>query len=129
MSRRDISNKEDVRELVYSFYEDVRDDQLIGPFFTEYVSIDWEMHLPKMVDFWESVLFATHSYQGNPMRKHLILHQDHPLEAIHFNRWLELFERKVDELFEGNRAELAKQRANSIAMLIQHKINQKINFS
>ena len=37
-------------------------------------------------------------------------------------RWLQLFTSTVDELFEGEKAELAKQRAMSIATVMQLKL-------
>jgi hemoglobin len=32
--------------------------------------VNWEKHLPKMYIFWESVLFATVKFDGNPMGAH-----------------------------------------------------------
>jgi len=40
----------------------------------------------------------------------------------HFQRWIHLFTETVDELFEGNTSELAKQRATSIATVMQIKM-------
>ncbi|OPZ14298.1 MAG: hypothetical protein BWZ05_02362 [Bacteroidetes bacterium ADurb.BinA245] len=40
----------------------------------------------------------------------------------HFNRWIELFTKTVDDLFEGTNATTIKQRAMSIATVMQIKI-------
>jgi len=40
----------------------------------------------------------------------------------HFQKWLLLFTETVDQLFEGEKAELAKQRATSIATVMQIKM-------
>jgi len=44
------------------------------------------------------------------------------LKAEHFDRWLLLFKSTVDENFDGEKAELAKQRAMSIATIMQLNI-------
>jgi len=41
----------------------------------------------------------------------------------HFQRWLEIFEQTVDELFAGEMADAAKIRAKMIA----HSLNQNLN--
>ncbi|MDO6430566.1 group III truncated hemoglobin [Flavitalea sp. BT771] len=120
--KRDIENKEDIRELIDAFYEKVRNDVVIGPIFNDVVKVDWKHHLPVMYDFWENVLFQTGGYTGNPMVTHMQLHQRHPLSGVHFDQWIRLFTRTVDELFEGRNAEIARQRAMSIARLMQVRL-------
>jgi hemoglobin len=63
-------------------------------------------------------------YDGNPMKIHLDLHFQEPLTKAHFDRWLAHFNSTVDELFEGPKAHLAKERALSIATVMQIKIAQ-----
>ena len=72
--------------LVEGFYARVRDDALIGPIFAGRIT-DWAPHLAQMKLFWSSVALSTGVYQGRPMAKHLPL----PIDARHFDRWLELF--------------------------------------
>src|SRR6185369_12621197 len=113
--KQDIQNKSDIKILVDSFYEKVRRDKEIGYLFNDVAKVNWEHHLPRMYDFWENVIFQTGSFTGNPMVAHARLHQQSPLTEAHFNRWKQLFYGTVDELFEGNNAVLAKERAHSIA--------------
>jgi hemoglobin len=47
------------------------------------------------------------------------------LSKAHFDRWVELFHGTVDELFAGEKAEMAKQRATLIAWTIQNKTGVK----
>jgi len=54
----------------------------------------------------------------------LTLHQQSPLQKQHFETWLKYFNESVDELFEGEKAFLAKERALSIATVMQIKISQ-----
>jgi hemoglobin len=58
------------------------------------------------------------------MQPHMNLHQKSPLEKHHFETWLGYFKQTVDELFEGEKAFLAKERATSIATVMQIKIKQ-----
>lgn len=122
--KRDIETRSDVVDLVNVFYGKVRPDKTIGFFFSTVKQVDWEKHLPVMVDFWQNIIFHTGGYTGNPMRIHMNLHGQSPMKKEHFERWLQLFVATVDELFEGEKAEQAKQRALSIATVMQSKIAQ-----
>lgn len=120
--KKNIENREDIKLLVNNFYHKVKADPVIGFIFTQMVKINWEQHLPVMYDFWENTLFYTGGYNGNPMAIHQRLNQQIPLKAEHFQQWINLFTSTVDELFTGEKAELAKQRAISIATVMQIKI-------
>ena len=63
-------------------------------------------------------------YRGNPMEVHRLLNQREPLKKEHFERWKKLFLETIGEHFEGEKAELARQRAVSIATMIQIKIQE-----
>lgn len=118
----DIQNREDIIRLVNTFYEKVKVDPAIGHFFTRVIQVNWEKHLPVMYDFWENILFYTGSYSGNPMTVHKALNERSPLANEHFERWLSLFCQTADELFEGPKTNLIKERALSIATVMQIKI-------
>ena len=63
----DIESKDDIILLVNEFYTKIQIDPIIGYIFTDVAKLDWNVHLPKMYSFWESILFGTGSYKGNPM--------------------------------------------------------------
>lgn len=117
----DIRNREDIALLVNRFYDQVKEDTVIGYLFNDVAKVNWEAHLPVMYDFWESIIFQKPVYSGNPMPVHMALHGKSPLTAEHFSRWKELFLKTVNDLFEGPNAELARQRAVSIATMMQIK--------
>src|ERR1700754_4186708 len=117
--KKDITDRSDIQLLIDSFYEKVKKDPLIGYLFNEVAKVDWPHHLPRMYDFWESVIFQTAGFNGNPMAAHIRLHQQSPLKKEHFEQWLTLFKQTVDEHFEGEKAELARQRAVSIGTVMQ----------
>lgn len=122
--KKDIENREDLLLLVTRFYEKLLGDPAISYIFTDIAGISLEHHLPVLVDFWDSVLFQSDTYRKNAMQPHLDLHRRSPFTAQHFEAWLRYFRETVDELFEGETAFIAKERAGSIATVMQIKIKQ-----
>ena len=120
-----LNGRDEVKTLVDRFYQKVDMDDLLSPVFNEVAQINWEHHLPKMYDFWETVLFGAQKFKGNPMDTHIKLSRKTRLTQAHFDRWLELFYTTVNENFTGEKAEEAKIRARSIAGIMQHKINEQ----
>lgn len=120
----DIENREDIIQLVDAFYNKVLKNNTIGFIFNDIAKIDLEKHIPKMYDFWETTLFHKAVYKGNPMVIHTDLNKKSPLKKTHFDEWIKLFNDTVDELYHGEKAELAKTRALSIATVMQIKISQ-----
>lgn len=123
--KKDITTREDIELLVTSFYDKVKADPVIGYIFTTAFKINWNKHLPVMFNFWENTIFFTGSYTGNPINSHRHVNKVLPLKEEHFKQWVHLFTQTVDELFEGDKARLAKQRATSIAAVMQIKVLQK----
>jgi hemoglobin len=122
--KKDIENREDIYRLVKSFYNKLLADPTISYLFTDVSKINLEEHLPVLVDFWDMVLFQHDTYRKNAMQPHMILNQKSPLQKQHFETWLTYFKATVDELFEGEKAFMAKERATSIATVLQIKIAQ-----
>lgn len=120
--KKDIESKEDIMILVNSFYNHVRRDKVLGPIFNDIAKIDWNAHLPKMYDFWETVLLHKASYKGNTLQVHLDLNNTYKLLGSHFDHWLLLFKTTVNEFFEGPVAQVAINKADSIATVIQIKM-------
>ncbi len=122
--RRDIQNREDLLLLMQEFYKKLLTDDSISYLFTDIAKINLAHHLPVLVDFWDSLLFQSDTYRKNAMQPHLHLHQQSPLQPHHFETWLRYFKSTVDELFNGEKVFLAKERATSIATVMQIKIKQ-----
>jgi hemoglobin len=68
-----------------------------------------------MCDFWETVLLRVGLYHRNALRPHSRLNEQVRLTPAHFERWLSLWTRTVDERHQGKKAELAKTQAARIA--------------
>ena len=118
---KDIVSQDDIQQLVNSFYDKVKTSE-IGFFFEEIAKVNWEKHLPKMYIVWESVLFATVKFDGNPMGAHFPINEIIPMEKKHFEAWLKLWKETVDENFFGKMAESAKNKAENIAKLMSFKM-------
>lgn len=103
-----------IERLVRAFYDKVRDDALLGPVFEERIA-DWEPHLQRMCAFWSSVALMSGRYHGQPMEKHMPL----PVDARHFDRWLELFAKTADEVCPPAAAAHFVERANRIATSLE----------
>lgn len=114
----DILNIEDVKLLVNTFYDKVRNDNLLAEIFNDRIQDNWQVHLEKMYRFWQTVLLNEHTYYGSPFPPHAKL----PVVQIHFDRWLFLFFETIDEKFEGEKAKEAKWRAEKMAEMFYHKI-------
>lgn len=115
---KEIISLDDIKKLVDTFYDKVRRDELIGPIFNERIQDRWPQHLEKMYTFWQTVLLGEHTYFGSPFPPHANL----PVSHQHFEKWMELFTKTIDELFTGEKANDAKWRAGKMAELFESKI-------
>jgi hemoglobin len=115
---KDIENLYDIKLMVNTFYNNVREDKLIGSIFDEKIGNRWPEHLEKMYRFWETILLEVHTYSGSPFPPHAQL----PVAKEHFVRWMEIFAETVDSLFAGPIAEEAKLRAEKMAEMFNYKI-------
>jgi hemoglobin len=103
-----------IESLVNAFYARVRRDPVLAPVFDARIK-DWEPHLKQMYAFWSSVALMTGRYHGTPMVKHTPL----PVDAAHFDRWLELFEQTAREVCPLTAAEHFVERARRIAASLE----------
>ena len=127
MVKKDIESREDVHLLVSSFYDKVKEDEFLGPFFLPIIK-DWEAHIERLTLFWETNLFMTRKleqkYYGNPLEVHVKVDQENnkSITEHHFGIWLNLWFQTIDELFEGDVADNAKRRARKMSTFLYLKI-------
>lgn len=121
----DISNIDDIKLLVDSFYAKVREDDLLSGIFNDVIRDRWPEHLEKMYRFWQTVLLDEHTYLGSPFVPHAKL----PVDKAHFDRWLKLFYETVDAFFTGEKAERAKWQGERMAEMFLYKIQYYRNNS
>lgn len=128
MYKKDISNRDDVYQLVTHFYVKVRKDEVLGPFFNETIK-NWDEHLDHLTTFWESSLFLKTKYYGNPLEAHVKVDKayNNSITELHFGIWLNLWFQTIDELFKGDYAENAKRRARKMGTFLYLKIFEARN--
>lgn len=123
--KKAIENREDLSFLVRTFYAKVRTDAELGPFFNETIK-DWEEHLEKLTDFWESTLFSIRKYKGNPVIAHAEVDRnfDNRITPNEFGIWLNYWIETINENFEGEKAETLKERARRMGTHLYVSIYQ-----
>jgi hemoglobin len=107
---------EDLHALLVAFYARVAEDAVLAPYFAD---LDMPAHLPRIVDFWSTLLFHTRRYSGNAFAPHLRMPG---LAAEHFGRWLATLEATVDAAHAGEAAEQMKSLAHRIAYGMQLRL-------
>jgi hemoglobin len=121
--KTDILDRPDIVRLVNAFYAKVRADAPLGHIFDGVAHVKWESHLPKLCDFWDTVLFRAGTFRGNPIAAHASLLDRADLGWPMFERWLDLFRATVDELFTGENAVHIIRCAEDMARVIHTKIH------
>ena len=113
----DIDTEQRVEFLVKTFYSRVLKDEVLAPHFKD---IDFPSHFPRMIAFWSFILLDKEGYKGNVFDKHVGLNIHEP----EFEHWIFHFNKTVNDFFEGEKANLAKQRAELLKYTFLSKLNQ-----
>lgn len=114
--KKDIKNKEDIKQWIDIFYKKLLDDPTTKAIFEP---LDLELHLPKIVSFWSFVLLDEEGYTTNVFQQHVHLN----LQEEHFRTWIKHFTDTTHELFEGEKTNLAIQRARLLATTFYQKLH------
>lgn len=109
MSLENVITEENIRRMVDGFYDSVRRDEVLGPVFEQALSHGWDAHLPRMYDFWSTVLLGTRKFQSNVFGRHMALSG---IEKEHFVRWLALFRDTVRRMY-------AREQADEIVLIAE----------
>jgi hemoglobin len=118
----DIETRADCERLVRAFYGKALEDPMIGFIFVDVARLDLDEHVPRITSFWETVLLGARSYGGGAFVPHVDLHAKVRLARAHFDRWLQLWFGTVDELFAGERANLAKVHALRVGQAFHQRL-------
>lgn len=120
---KEIENREDLSLLIHSFYAKIRKNEEIGSFFNETIH-DWDKHLEKLTDFWETNLFPGRKYFGNPIEAHIKVDEkfNNSIEPTIFGLWLNIWFETLDELFVGENADILKRRARKMGTFLMINI-------
>ncbi|MCB0522002.1 MAG: group III truncated hemoglobin [Saprospiraceae bacterium] len=125
MFKRQLDSREAIGFLVRTFYARVREDETLGPIFNGVIT-DWETHLEKLTDFWEGNLlfFVKKKFEGDPKTAHQKVDEwmGNRMTMEHFGRWINLWIATLDEHFEGETAQIAKNQARKMATFFYLKV-------
>lgn len=113
-----LNDLQAIQLLVDMFYSAVRENEILGPIFNDILKDRWPAHLEKMYRFWQTVLLEEHTYHGSPFPPHANL----PVDKLHFDTWLSIWHKTIDEYFEGSIADEAKWRGEKMAAMFLSKI-------
>jgi hemoglobin len=116
--KRDIEREEDIKTLVSTFYERVKNDSLLSAVINDHTISNWSDHLAVMCQFWQTILLNKEPYKGTPAKKHV----DLPIENKHFDRWITIFHQTLDDLYTGPVTEEAKFHAHKMAEIFRYKL-------
>lgn len=116
MEKQTTITEESIHLMVDMFYDSVRKDEALGPVFDKVLHGNWAAHLPRMYDFWSTILLGTKRFQGNVYGKHMALTG---ITREHFVRWLALFKDTVAQLHDKKTANEIIQIAERIAASLQ----------
>ncbi|WP_298766024.1 group III truncated hemoglobin [uncultured Polaribacter sp.] len=120
----DIANQKDILTIITNFYNLLLADKQMFPFFKDIVQANQlQTHLEIISDFWNDILFDTTSYQNNTMQKHLDKNTFIAFTKEHFSIWTSYLFQTINKDFNGVIAERMKNRALSIATVMQLKMN------
>ncbi len=103
--------EEMIRTLVHGFYDRIQSHDTLGPIFGREIQ-DWDEHLPKMCDFWSSVMLKTGRFKGKPMVAHMRLEG---VSEQNFDEWLALWKQAADDFTTPGSAPFFYERAEMIA--------------
>lgn len=115
--KKEIIGHADIRQLVDTFYNRAKKDELLAPIFAGRFSGHGDT-LDPLYRYWQTILTDQEVETEVPFPKHANL----PLTHQHFDRWLSLFHETVDELFTGAVAEKAKFRAIKMSEIFRYKM-------
>lgn len=122
--KKDILSRADLYLIVSEFYIDLLKNERLSHFFEDFKDDKkLQTHLDVLVDFWDNTLFYSGSYSKNAIKPHIKIHSDNAISTLDFETWLQLFQKSVDDNFEGQNADTIKSRALSIATVMRIKLN------
>lgn len=121
--KRQIVDTSDIEILIDTFYAKVLRHPELSYFFSESVG-NWAVHKQHFIRYWSAQILFTDSYQGTPLHRHIEVdqHFERSFTRAHFEEWVRLWEESVNELFIGEKAELAIESGKNMAKNIYFKM-------
>lgn len=120
MSKSDITSAADITFLIETFYQRTLQNPELA-FFLEPISRQAQ-HRNRVTDYWVSHLMRSGSSMI-PMKPLLdvVRSLDEPLERYHFEEWSRMWKATIDEFFEGEKANEAKEHGHYLSRFLYMK--------
>lgn len=117
-AKRTIQSFVDIQNIVDEHYRQLLADTYTAPVFRH---LDLETHLPRIYSFWSFILnieAVEHPYKGSAFEPHARLGLDHG----HFERWMQFLFNAIDQHYEGDTANVWKEKARQMGLLFEYKL-------
>ena len=121
----DLDNKDNIKQFIDLFYQQVLEDDVLAHIFLDVVKIDVAVHIPIIRRYWEKLLLGEQNYKRHTMNIHRDIHDKFPLSEKEFERWLSLFVTTAETYYEGEKTDRAIQVASTIAFNMDVALNNK----
>ncbi|MBR10145.1 MAG: hypothetical protein CMP48_20950 [Rickettsiales bacterium] len=118
-----IRSKFEIEILIDTFYEKVLEHEELSRFFSSAV-LNWDFHKKIFVSYWSKQILFTDTYEGSPLHRHIDVDQkfERGFTKHHFDEWARRWVETIDILFEGEKADLAKESGVNMAKNIYLKM-------
>ncbi|MFA5564996.1 MAG: group III truncated hemoglobin [Acidimicrobiia bacterium] len=110
-TKLDLDNRTEIHNFVVEFYRAIVFDDLLQEVFEQIAEVDWNSHIPRLVDYWCKVLIGENRYNGAMFQAHQDVHEIEDFQPAWFEQWHKLFWETLDAGWEGPHVEHAKEHA------------------
>lgn len=113
----DINGIIDIEIFIDEFIKRLKKDKILATRLDIYINGRLKIETKTMYSFWNKLLFARGFFKGKPFQ-HI---PEVVIEIKHYEKLIKYFKESIDENYSGVNAELAKSRAQSIALFFMNK--------
>ncbi|MGB6057773.1 MAG: group III truncated hemoglobin [Microthrixaceae bacterium] len=121
----DLDSRTQIHDLVVHFYREIVFDEFLDHVFEDVAQVDWNSHIPRLIDYWCRVLLGHPGYDGMILAPHQEVHEMESFTAEHFDKWFALWVQSIDERWSGPLADKAKSHAEHMAGVMSRKFTSE----
>lgn len=121
-SKPDLDSRSEIHDLVVYFYREIVFDEFLDYVFEDVAQVDWNAHIPRLIDYWCGVLLRQPGYDGMILAAHEDVHELDNFTVEHFETWFAMWVRCVDDQWSGPLADKAKSHAAGMAKVMSRKL-------
>lgn len=118
----DLDTRSEIHDLVVYFYREIVFDEFLDHVFEDVAQVDWNVHIPRLIDYWCGVLLRQPGYDGMVLASHHDVHDLEEFTPEHFETWFAMWVRCVNERWQGPLAERAKSHAAHMVRVMSRKL-------